>query len=87
MKSKDVLIQSKTGLHARPAAMFAQCANRFNARVTITKDGMEVDGKSIMGLMLLAAGYNSSITIKADGDDENEALAELSGLVESNFIK
>jgi len=87
MKTKDVLIQSKTGLHARPAAMFAQCANKFNAKVTISKDGMEVDGKSIMGLMLLAAGYNSSITITADGEDESEALNELSGLVESNFQK
>lgn len=85
MIEKEITINSKTGLHARPAALFAQCASKFDSKVTILKDDVEVDGKSIMGLMLLAAGYNTRIRIKADGVDEKEAISALATLVESDF--
>lgn len=85
MIEKEITINNKTGLHARPAALFAQCASKFDSKVTILKDDVEVDGKSIMGLMLLAAGFNTRIRIKADGVDESEAMCALSLLVENNF--
>jgi phosphocarrier protein len=87
MLTAKLKINNKTGLHAHPAALLAQCAGRFVSKITIEKDGMEVDGKSIMGLMLLQASYNTEITVCADGKDEKDAISEISGLVSAGFTQ
>jgi phosphocarrier protein HPr len=83
--SCNVSIVNDLGLHARAAAKFVHTAGRFAARIRVGKAGREMDGKSIMGLLLLAAGRGSSITISADGPDEAEALAALCALVGRGF--
>ena len=85
MTSCNVSIVNDLGLHARAAAKFVHTAGRFAARIRVGKAGREMDGKSIMGLLLLAAGRGSSITISADGPDEAEALAALCALVGRGF--
>lgn len=80
MIQKNYKISNRLGLHARPAALFVQEAAKFKAKVIVVKDGVEVNGKSVMGLMLLAAESGSTMTIKADGPDEvqvHEALEKL----------
>jgi len=72
-------------LHARPAAEFVKVANKFQAHITVTKDGLEVNGKSIMGMMMLAAECGSSLLIKADGDDAEAAVTALLALVAAGF--
>lgn len=81
----SVQISNKYGLHARPAAEFVKLANRFSADIWVRKHDMEVNGKSIMGMMMLAAEYGSEITIRASGTDSEEALNELVQLVEGRF--
>ncbi|RME93688.1 MAG: HPr family phosphocarrier protein [Candidatus Hydrogenedentota bacterium] len=83
--SKEAIIQLESGVHAKPAADFVQLANRFPCKITITKDEKTVNGKSIMGLMMLALTKGSKITITADGEKEGEALSELVRFVENNF--
>ena len=83
--SLEVTIANKHGLHARPAAEFVKLANRFAADVWVSKDGLEVSGKSIMGVMMLAAEYGSVIRVRASGDDAAEAVGALTGLVSSKF--
>lgn len=85
MTEKEVVIKNKFGLHARPASMFVQAAAKFKSSIKIRKDGQEVDGKSIMGIMTLAASAGSSIKLIAEGPDEQEALNALSALFESGF--
>lgn len=85
MPQKDLTILNKLGIHARPAAQFVKLANRYQSHITVEKDGEEVDGKSIMGLMMLAAGHGSTILVKAEGEDEGEALAALEDLVARKF--
>lgn len=85
MLKSDVVIINKLGLHARPAAMFVQTAARFASDITVTKDGVDVNGKSVMGMMMLAAGMGTVLTISADGADESDALAALKQLFESKF--
>lgn len=85
MVKKDFTILNKLGIHARPAAQFVKIANRFQAEIYVEKDGEEVDGKSIMGLMMLAAGNGSVISVTADGPDEEEAIHALAGLVDRKF--
>jgi phosphocarrier protein HPr len=80
-----VPIVNPLGLHARPAAEFVKVASRFRAEVQVEKDGMVVNGKSIMGVMTLAAECGSSIRIQADGDDAEAALAALVDLVQRGF--
>jgi len=80
-----VRIQNKLGLHARAAAILVQTANGFASEVTIEKDGVEVNGKSIMGLMMLAAAKGSHVTIRANGKDEEDALAGIRKLVADKF--
>jgi phosphocarrier protein len=80
-----VPIVNDLGLHARAAAKFVPAAGRFAARIRVARAGREMDGKSIMGLLLLAAARGSSITITADGPDESDALAALCALVERGF--
>ena len=82
---KEVTILNKLGLHARPAAMFVRVANKHRAEIWIEKDGEQVNGKSIMGLMMLAAGQGSRIVISAEGADAQNALNELELLVQRRF--
>ena len=76
---------NELGLHARAAARFVHLATRFNARIQVGREGKVMDGKSIMGILLLAAARGTAITITADGQDEADALAALCGLVECGF--
>ncbi|OQY10034.1 MAG: phosphocarrier protein HPr [Fusobacteriia bacterium 4572_132] len=82
MKEIEVEIKNVAGLHARPSALLVQLASRFEAEITLISSGEEVNGKSIMGLMLLAAEKGRKITLKADGEDEEEALNALKKLIE-----
>lgn len=85
MAKKEFTILNKLGIHARPAAQFVKTANRFKADVFVEKDGEEVDGKSIMGLMMLAAGHGSVISVSADGPDGDDALSALGDLISRKF--
>lgn len=85
MKEVKVLIKNKLGLHARAAAMLVECTSKFVSDVTIIKDSHEVDGKSIMGVMTLAAGIGTELTVRADGNDENEVLMKIEELIERKF--
>jgi phosphotransferase system HPr (HPr) family protein len=85
MTQKTAVIKNKLGLHARPAALFVQTASRFSSDITLSKDGFTVNGKSIMGVMMLAAGLGSEVVIAAGGDDEERAAEELVTLLESGF--
>jgi phosphocarrier protein len=78
-------IVNALGLHARPAAEFVKTAGRYRSNVMVRKDALEVNGKSIMGMMMLAAECGSSLHIRADGDDATEALAALAALVATGF--
>ncbi|MFL6538854.1 MAG: HPr family phosphocarrier protein [Chthoniobacterales bacterium] len=82
---KDVPIVNRLGLHARPAAMFVRVASRYRAEVWVEKEGERVNGKSIMGLMMLAAGQGSKLRICCEGADADKALEELEQLIASKF--
>ena len=79
--TRKVLIKNKQGLHARPAALFVQLANRFDSIISVSKDKEQINGKSIMGILMLAAEKGSYINIIAEGNDAEEAIAELESLV------
>jgi phosphocarrier protein len=83
--TKDFMVANKLGIHARPAAMFVKTANRFTCDIFVEKDGERVNGKSIMGLMMLAAGPGSKLTVSAQGNDASQALAELETLIKRKF--
>ncbi|MEH6987038.1 HPr family phosphocarrier protein [Cytobacillus firmus] len=83
MAEKQVEVKLKTGLQARPAALFVQEANRFSSDIFLEKDGKKVNAKSIMGLMSLAVSSGSVITLKAEGNDENEALEALANYIQN----
>ena len=83
--SRELVVTNKLGIHARPAAMFVKVANRFKCEVFVEKDGEKVNGKSIMGLMMLAAGPGSKLTVEAEGNDASQALAELETLLKRKF--
>jgi phosphocarrier protein len=83
--TKDFRVSNKLGIHARPAAMFVKTANRFSCDIFVEKDGEKVNGKSIMGLMMLAAGPGSKLTVHAQGHDASQALAELEILINRKF--
>lgn len=85
MISEKVSIKNKLGMHARPAAMFVQTASRFEAEITVSRDGVDVNGKSVMGMMMLAAEYGSVLQITAKGKDETDAVRALKTLVENKF--
>lgn len=85
MAKKDFTILNKLGIHARPAAQFVKTANRFQSDIYVEKDGEEVDGKSIMGLMMLAAGHGSVISVNAEGADADAALAAIGDLIDRKF--
>lgn len=84
-ESAEVTIRNRYGLHARPAAEFVKLANSFSSEVWVGKDEIEVSGKSIMGVMMLAAECGSTIRIRTDGDDSVAALAALRDLVANGF--
>ena len=83
--SQRVQIQNELGMHARAATRFVQTANRFGCGIVVEKDGQEVNGKSIMGVLMLVAAKGTWITIKGQGDDAKEAVAALTALVRDKF--
>ena len=85
MQKKDFTIRNRLGLHARAAAQLVQTANRFRSDVTVSKDGVEVNGKSIMGILMLAAAQGSQISVMAQGDDAEQALATIGRLIDDGF--
>jgi phosphocarrier protein HPr len=80
---KQLTVKNKQGLHARPAALFVQIANKFDSRITVIRDEEKVNGKSIMGILMLGAEKDSEIIIEAEGDDAQLAIVELEKLVVS----
>jgi len=82
---KELMVTNKLGIHARPAAMFVRIASRFACDIFVEKDGERINGKSIMGLMMLAAGPGSKLTIHAQGGDAPQALVELEELLKRKF--
>ena len=85
MIQKTITISNKLGLHARPAVMLAKTTGSFSCDIKIKKDDIEVDGKSIMGILMLAAGFGTDLTITCDGSDEEEALLKVVGIFENGF--
>ena len=83
--TKELTIANKSGIHARPAAMFVKVATRFGCDIFVEKDGEKINGKSIMGLMMLAAGPGSKLTVHAIGADATKALAEIESLIKRKF--
>ncbi len=82
---KKFVIRNKLGLHARPAALFVQTANNFQCDVEVMKGRQKVNGKSIMGIMTLAIGAGTTITVRAEGPDATKAMVEISKLIQNNF--
>ena len=82
---KEISIVNRLGLHARPAAMFVRIATRYRSEIWVAKEGEEVNGKSIMGLMMLAAGQGSKLLIRCEGPEADRALRELQELIASKF--
>lgn len=85
MQRKDFLIVNKLGLHARASALFVKTACKFNSEVKLSKEGIEVNGKSIMGIMMLAASKGVTVTLVTEGDDEAEAMQVIGELIENGF--
>ena len=82
---KELLVQNKMGIHARPAAMIVRVTNKFKSEVFVEKDEEQVNGKSIMGLMMLAAGHGSKLLVTCDGPDAEKALQEVETLIAGKF--
>jgi len=85
MVKREVTIVNKLGLHARAAAKFVTLASRFASEIQLARDDRQVNGKSIMGVMMLAAGRGTRVTLQADGEDEHAAIEELTSLIEQRF--
>ena len=85
MSERSVQIVNKHGLHARPAAEMVKAASRYKSDITISREDLEVNGKSIMGVMMLAAEFGATITLRANGPDAEDAIDALSVLVASRF--
>jgi phosphocarrier protein len=85
MISRDFLISNRLGLHARPSAQLTQVAARFECEIYIARNGRRVNAKSIMGVMMLAAGPGSTVTVDAEGPDEQQAIDAIEGLIASRF--
>ena len=82
---KELVVQNRLGLHARPSAMFVKVCSRFKCDVWVEKDGERVNGKSIMGLMMLAAGHGSKLNVVCEGPDSDRALQEIESLINGKF--
>ena len=87
MIREEVVIKNKHGLHARPAAQFVKIAGKFASDIKVVKDGLEVNGKSIMGIMMLAAEPGSQILLVTDGEDEQAAIEALKELITNKFYE
>ena len=85
MTERTVRIVNRNGLHARPAAEIVKTASRFQSDITMIRDELEVNGKSIMGVMMLAAEYGATLTVRADGPDADEAVSAIADLVARKF--
>ena len=85
MIRKEVQVTNRLGLHARAAARFVQTASRYRSRITLGRDTRAMDGKSILGILLLAAAQGSTLVVTADGEDEQAALAALTELIAGRF--
>lgn len=85
MKEVKATIVNRLGMHARPASLIVKTADRYRSKIWIRKDDLEVNGKSIMGVMMLAAEPGATLILRADGPDEEEALAALSQLIADKF--
>ena len=85
MQSRSFIIKNRLGLHARAAAQLVQTANKFSSEVVLTKEDMEVIGKSIMGILLLAAPKGTVISVQVDGADEIEGMQKIADLIEDGF--
>jgi len=83
--TKELVVSNKLGIHARPAAMFVKTANKFECDIYVEKDGERVNGKSIMGLMMLAAGPGSKLLLLAEGEEAAKAVVELEALIKRKF--
>ena len=81
MVERKLIIQNKYGLHARPAVEFVQIASQYDADITVSKDGVEVNGKSMMGVLMLAADKGSKVILKTNGKDEDELIEALTDLL------
>lgn len=87
MIEKTLIVKNRAGIHARPAALIAQTANKYACEVTLTHDETSVNAKSIMGIITMAAAYNTSLTVQAEGADEQEAVQALEALFDSKFAE
>ena len=85
MKEQTLTLKNRLGLHARAAAKLVHTASSFDAKITLARDGDEVDGKSILGLLLLAAGKGTPLHVRAEGSDEEQAIGALNDLVDRKF--
>ena len=83
--TKELTIINRLGLHARPSAMFVKVCSRHGSDIWVEKDGEQVNGKSIMGLMMLAAGQGSKLRVTCEGNDAEKALEEIEGLIQRRF--
>ena len=85
MTEKMLTVKNRAGIHARPAAIIAQTANKYACEVSLSRDGTTVNAKSIMGVITMAAGYNTVLTLHTDGADEEEAAEAILALFDSKF--
>lgn len=85
MIEKMHTVKNRAGIHARPATLIAQMANKFTSEITLEKDSIVVNAKSIMGVITMAAGYNTTMTLKVEGPDESEAASAIENLFETKF--
>jgi len=85
MKKKELLIENKLGIHARAAAQIVKTASAYLSKITLAKDGLEVDGKSIMGIMMLAAAKGSTVLLHTQGEDEDRAIEDMERLFRNKF--
>ena len=85
MVEKILTVKNRAGIHARPATLIAQLANKFTSEITLEKDSIVINAKSIMGVITMAAGYNTTLTLKVEGPDESEAASAIEDLLEKKF--
>ena len=85
MVTKKIIVQNRAGIHARPSSLIVQTANKFQSNIMFEKENVTVNAKSIMGVMTMAAGYQTELTVSADGVDEAEAIAALEQLFAAKF--
>ncbi len=85
MVEKLLTVKNRAGIHARPAAIIAQTANKFDCEITLSRDDTTVNAKSIMGVITMAAGYNTVLTLRTEGSDEKEAASAIQSLFDSKF--